>query len=95
MDACQFYSGENDGLMAGHRHSPPLSASPPASFVAEQRPPLGEPGNWRGFQGFWNPVLSFGQFFFVFFTRGIKSEGFFFSFIKKEEQVKPVQSSSE
>lgn len=37
MDACHFYSGENDGLMTGHlrsaapRHPPPTPASPAPS----------------------------------------------------------------
>lgn len=31
MDACQFYSGENDGLMTGHLHS--AAAPPPLSLV--------------------------------------------------------------
>lgn len=31
MDACQFYSGENDGLMTGHLH--PAAAPPPLWFI--------------------------------------------------------------
>lgn len=32
MDACQFYGGENDGLMTGHLHS--AAVSPPLNLVA-------------------------------------------------------------
>lgn len=31
MDACQFYGGENDGLMTGHLH--PAAAPPPIRLV--------------------------------------------------------------
>lgn len=58
MDACQFYGGENDGLMTGYLH--PAAAPPPlksGSYTAQHLPPVGITG--KDFLGVLSCLLVF------------------------------------